>query len=160
MAGNRIPLGRGIVGHVAATGQVVNVPDAYEDPRFDATLDAKTGVRTRSILCVPVCVTRGKPIAVIEAVTVADPESDDHGSKRGFDETDVQALSAFSAEVRPCRVGMPHAVAAPTVLWHCTSAWAFVCCHWRWACEWCVVASRDPLLVRGSLCVCGRWRWR
>ena len=104
MAGNRIPLGRGIVGHVAATGQVVNVPDAYEDPRFDATLDAKTGVRTRSILCVPVCVTRGKPIAVIEAVTVSDAESDGEGSqgvtKRGFDETDVQALSAFSAEVR------------------------------------------------------------
>jgi adenylate cyclase len=32
----------------------LNIPDAYEDDRFDRTHDQKTGYRTRSILCMPV----------------------------------------------------------------------------------------------------------
>lgn len=101
LSGNRIPLGRGIVGHVAQTGQVANVADAYEDPRFDPSMDVKSGIRTKSILCVPVCVTHGKPIAVIEAVTLARDVDGDAAAvrQRGFDETDVEALTAFSAEV-------------------------------------------------------------
>jgi len=100
MAGHRIPLGRGIVGHVAVTGQVVNVADAYEDARFDPSNDAKSGVRTKGVLCVPVCVTQGKPIAVIEAVTIEGVHVNGTSSgKTAFDDADVEALTAFSAEV-------------------------------------------------------------
>ncbi len=35
----RIPLGAGIAGHVAATGQAINIPNAYEDPRFNRAVD-------------------------------------------------------------------------------------------------------------------------
>jgi sigma-B regulation protein RsbU (phosphoserine phosphatase) len=50
----RLPIGRGLAGIVAATGQAVILHDAYQDPRFDRSLDQKTGYRTRSMLCVPI----------------------------------------------------------------------------------------------------------
>ena len=51
--GIRIPM-KGIAGHVATTGRVVNVLDAQKEPRFDSTMDKKTGFRTKTILCVPI----------------------------------------------------------------------------------------------------------
>lgn len=50
----RLPLGKGISGHVAAAGETINIPDAYKDSRFDPATDKRTGYRTRSILCLPV----------------------------------------------------------------------------------------------------------
>ncbi len=50
----RLPIGKGIAGHVAETGEVVNIKDAYSDPRFDPSTDKKTGYRTRSVLCMPI----------------------------------------------------------------------------------------------------------
>jgi GAF domain-containing protein len=50
----RLPLGHGLAGHVAATGETINVPDAYADARFDSTVDRLTGYRTANILAVPV----------------------------------------------------------------------------------------------------------
>ena len=50
----RIPSDRGIAGYVASTGQTLNIPNAYEDPRFDPTVDQRTGYQTRTILCMPV----------------------------------------------------------------------------------------------------------
>ncbi|CAN0060374.1 unnamed protein product, partial [Phaeothamnion confervicola] len=52
--GVKIPLGQGLCGYAAASGQVVNVTDCYNDPRFDRTWDLQTGFRTRSVLCVPI----------------------------------------------------------------------------------------------------------
>ena len=43
----------GIAGHVARTGEMVNVPDAYSDSRFNASVDLATGYRTKSVLCAP-----------------------------------------------------------------------------------------------------------
>ncbi len=50
----RLSLGSGIGGHVAQTGETINVPDAYADPRFDNTVDRLSGFRTTNILAVPV----------------------------------------------------------------------------------------------------------
>lgn len=50
----RIAADRGIAGYVASTGQTLNIPNAYEDPRFDPTVDQRTGYITRTILCMPV----------------------------------------------------------------------------------------------------------
>src|SRR5204862_6421012 len=49
----RVPVGSGIVGTVAKTGQLVNIRDAYEDARFNRTFDVTNNYRTRSILGVP-----------------------------------------------------------------------------------------------------------
>lgn len=39
----RFPLGTGIAGQVAMTGEVLNIKDAYADPRFNRTIDQITG---------------------------------------------------------------------------------------------------------------------
>ena len=39
------PVGRGIAGTVAETGQIVNIVDAYQDPRFDKRTDASSGLQ-------------------------------------------------------------------------------------------------------------------
>ena len=50
----RLPIGQGIAGAVASTGETVNVPDAYADPRFDRDNDKRSGFRTKNMLVVPV----------------------------------------------------------------------------------------------------------
>src|SRR5262245_48809601 len=49
----RVPASRGIVGEVMRTNAVINVPDAYSDPRFNAEIDRRTGFRTRNLLTFP-----------------------------------------------------------------------------------------------------------
>ncbi len=58
----------GIAGHVAMTGEVVNVEDAYEHPLFYKEVDLETGYRTRTLLAVPLRNSRGEVMAVGEAV--------------------------------------------------------------------------------------------
>src|SRR5215831_11032579 len=35
-----MPIGTGVAGTVAATGEVIDIPNVYADPRFDSTYDA------------------------------------------------------------------------------------------------------------------------
>lgn len=67
----RIPMDKGIVGAVATTGDCVNIPDAYEDPRFNQAVDMSTGYRTRTILCMPLKGADGNVIAVIQLINKA-----------------------------------------------------------------------------------------
>ena len=85
----RFPLGRGIAGHVAATGQILNIADAYEHPMFNREIDQKTGYRTRTLLCVPLRNPEGEVIGVTQVV-----------NKRSgrFTEVDERLLSSFSAQ--------------------------------------------------------------
>lgn len=64
----RIPIDRGIAGYVACTGQTLNIPNAYEDPRFDPTTDKRTGYLTRTMLCMPVYNSEGKLIGVTQLI--------------------------------------------------------------------------------------------
>ena len=48
-----LAVGEGIGGTVAATGESIIVTDAQHDPRVARRVDAATGFRTRSIVCVP-----------------------------------------------------------------------------------------------------------
>ena len=50
----RLPIGKGLAGTVAASGEPVILYDAYADPRFDPSQDQRSGFRTRSMLCVPI----------------------------------------------------------------------------------------------------------
>lgn len=42
-----IPLDRGILGHVATTGHLLNIADAYSHPLFYKDIDIATGFKTR-----------------------------------------------------------------------------------------------------------------
>ncbi|XP_026210260.1 cAMP and cAMP-inhibited cGMP 3',5'-cyclic phosphodiesterase 10A isoform X2 [Anabas testudineus] len=63
----RFSIDKGIAGQVAQTGEVLNIPDAYADPRFNREVDLKTGYTTRNILCMPI-VSRGSVIGVVQMV--------------------------------------------------------------------------------------------
>lgn len=49
----KCPMGAGIAGAVATSGKILNIPNAYEDVRFNQEVDKKTGYTTHSILCCP-----------------------------------------------------------------------------------------------------------
>src|SRR5262249_33879207 len=85
----RIPVGTGIVGHVARTGELVNIPDAYADPRFNPEVDKETGFRTRSLLCVSMAGHDGRLAGVLEVL-----------NKKGgvaFTPADESFLEAFAS---------------------------------------------------------------
>ena len=44
----------GLAGHVATTGETVNIKDAYTDNRFNKEIDLQTGYKTKTILCMPI----------------------------------------------------------------------------------------------------------
>ena len=44
----------GLAGHVATTGETVNIQEAYKDKRFNKEIDNQTGYVTKSILCMPI----------------------------------------------------------------------------------------------------------
>jgi len=58
-------MGMGIAGHVAINGIPAVVADAHKDQRFDLASDRHKGLRTRSVLCVPVR-HAGGVVAVVE----------------------------------------------------------------------------------------------
>ncbi len=64
----RVPLGKGIVGWVAKTGQSLNIADAYRSDKFNPEIDRITRFRTVNVLAVPLKNTSGKIIGVFEVI--------------------------------------------------------------------------------------------
>lgn len=62
----RFPADRGIAGESAERRAVINVPDAYADPRFNRDIDQATGFRTRSILTLPMTGHDGELMGVLQ----------------------------------------------------------------------------------------------
>ena len=80
----------GIAGLVALTNQMLLVPDAVRDPRFDSSFDRLTGYHTRNILCVPLRSANGEALGAIQAINklVGD-----------FGEQDVEMLASVAGIV-------------------------------------------------------------
>ncbi|WP_017655892.1 GAF domain-containing protein [Fortiea contorta] len=85
----RIPSNRGIAGYVASTGEAVNIPDAYKDPRFDPTTDNKTGYFTRNILCLPVFNSANELIGVTQLI---------NKQQGSFTASDEEFMRAFNIQ--------------------------------------------------------------
>uniref|UniRef100_A0A803SZ97 Phosphodiesterase 5A n=1 Tax=Anolis carolinensis TaxID=28377 RepID=A0A803SZ97_ANOCA len=88
----RLEWNKGIVGHVAALGQPLNIKDAYEDPRFNAEVDQITGYKTQSILCMPIKNHREEVVGVAQAIN---KKSGGGGTFTEQDEKDFSAYLAF-----------------------------------------------------------------
>lgn len=67
-----LPIGAGIVGYTATTGQILNIKDAYEDPRFNRATDLSTGYRTHNLLCVPIFDDKNEIRGVTEMINKLD----------------------------------------------------------------------------------------
>ena len=64
----RLQPGEGIAGWVVASGETLNIPDAYKDPRFQPAFDRKSGYRTRTILCMPMRNHDGETIGAVQVL--------------------------------------------------------------------------------------------
>ena len=85
----RIPVGRGLVGECLETRRIINVADAYNDPRFSNTVDHSTGYHTRSILSIPLLGRFGEPVGVMQLLNkVGGP----------FDHSDEMVANSLAAQ--------------------------------------------------------------
>ena len=80
----------GIAGLVALTNQMLLVPDAVSDMRFDSSFDRLTGYHTRNILCVPLCSANGEALGAIQAINKLSGD---------FGEQDVEMLTSVAGIV-------------------------------------------------------------
>lgn len=62
----RLPIGIGIAGTVALTGEIVNVEDVSELNNFNREIDKLTGFKTKSMLCMPLTNNKDKIIGVFQ----------------------------------------------------------------------------------------------
>ncbi len=85
----RLSLGDGIAGWVAAHRQTVNIPDAYQDPRFTPSVDARTGYRTRSVAATPLVNRVGTLVGVLQVLNHVDG---------AFSTDDIALLEAIAVQ--------------------------------------------------------------
>jgi signal transduction protein with GAF and PtsI domain len=83
----RVPLGHGIAGHVAVTGQPLAVSEAAADPRAATDIADQVGYRPERILCVPLFYD-DEVIGVLELLDKEDGSS--------FTAEDIESLGLFA----------------------------------------------------------------
>lgn len=81
----RVQWGQGIVGHVAKSGVSLNIPDVYQDERFNQTVDNMTGYRTKSMLCHPIKDSAGEVIGVAQVINKANEGAFTPGDESVFE---------------------------------------------------------------------------
>jgi GAF domain-containing protein len=86
----QLPLGQGVAGLAWELGEPVRVDDAYACARFHRDVDAVSGYRTRSLLCVPVH-RAGRVAAIVELLNPVGREV--------FTADDERALRAHAPEL-------------------------------------------------------------
>ena len=85
----RMPSGTGLAGACARSRQIINVPDCYADPRFDARVDRATGYRTRCMLTLPLVDHKGALVGVMQVLNKKDGP---------FDADDEALATALAAQ--------------------------------------------------------------
>ena len=84
----RLPMdGRSLAAEVARAGRLLRIDAPYEDARFDPSVDARSGFRTRSMLVAPIDARDQRRLGVLQAV------NDNEGAFQEDDERLIQALA-------------------------------------------------------------------
>lgn len=86
-----VPLGHGIAGLVAVSGQALAIANAQEDPRHARDVAEKSGYLPTTILAVPVVSPDGTPIGVLELL--------DRQEQPTFDLADIEMLGVFADQL-------------------------------------------------------------
>ncbi len=84
----RFSIDKGIAGEAARTRQIVHVPDAYTDSRFNREVDLRTGYRTRNLLTLPITAPDGQLIGVLQVLNKL------HGE---FNQNDILVAGALGS---------------------------------------------------------------
>jgi GAF domain-containing protein len=92
-----------VANHVALTGQMVNIEDAYAAGRFDFSgtrkFDSHTGYRSKSFLTVPLHNDHQQVIGVMQFINAHDPKTGAVVSFEGSIEPTIKAFAVFVAAV-------------------------------------------------------------
>ena len=81
----RLPLdGRSLAAEVGRSGRPLRVSDPYEDPRFDPSVDARTGFRTRSLLVLPIDSRARDRLGVLQVVNQRDGAFEERNERLGM----------------------------------------------------------------------------
>jgi adenylate cyclase len=84
----RIGVNDGIAGAAFRTGELVNIAEAYQDPRYNPAVDWQIGYRTRNIICAPIFSAEGQRLGVLQLVNKR------RGAFDAADESHVKSLAA------------------------------------------------------------------
>ena len=87
----RFPAGVGIAGDVAKTLETANIPDAYEDPRFNPEFDKQSKFTTKAVLCMPMTTRKGELIGVIQVLNKTDGGTFQEGDEKLLEALCIQA---------------------------------------------------------------------
>jgi adenylate cyclase len=87
----RIPLNVGLAGHVATTGECLNIPDAYNHSLFNKEVDERPGYHTYTLLCMPILSSSKQVVAVVQLLNKAGGVP--------FDAEDEQRFRDFAASI-------------------------------------------------------------
>lgn len=87
----RMACGRGVAGLAWERGEPIRVDDAYACEHFDPAVDAISGYRTRSLLCLPVHGAAGRVSAVLELLNPV--------GRSGFTNEDERELREHEREL-------------------------------------------------------------
>ena len=90
----RFPISKGISGFVASSGQIVNLPDAYQDSRFNPEIDIATGYRTKSMLSIPIF---GPSKDIVAVASLINKKGEGDSLTGTFSSTDIEIFEAFAA---------------------------------------------------------------
>jgi len=85
----RIPANKGIVGESAMSRKLINVPDCYNDERFNRAIDKETGYRSRCMLTIPLIGFEDTLVGVLQILNKNDGV---------FDEQDEFVATALAAQ--------------------------------------------------------------
>ena len=92
----RLPDDVGIVGDVIHSGKTIRVDEAYNDERFDPSVDKSSGFRTHNLLCVPLRNNAGELIGAFEVMNKEKGKADyDDADAQSLEELGVQAATAL-----------------------------------------------------------------
>ncbi|MFC1592248.1 HD domain-containing phosphohydrolase, partial [Thermodesulfobacteriota bacterium] len=87
----RLPIGEGISGRVAQTGEMINTDDVTKLDFFNPAFDVRHNFQTRSCVCMPIYNRNGERIAVIQVMNKA--------GRGRFGDEDINLLKSLAAQV-------------------------------------------------------------
>jgi diguanylate cyclase (GGDEF)-like protein len=83
----RMPIDKGVVGWTVKNKKPAIVTDPYKDRRFFQNIDKQTGMKTGTILCVPL-LSKGKILGIIEAINKK--------GRKPFNEEDLNLVNNYA----------------------------------------------------------------
>lgn len=70
----RLSADTGIAGYSAKTGEIINIKDAYSDPRFNKDIDKQTGYVTKNMITMPIWNLKHEILGVFQVLNKPDGE--------------------------------------------------------------------------------------